>query len=249
MIELTPINGIRPFGCLYGKFLAKNRPGIFRRDQRDSEGRSCSVLGVSDPRSLAFGSSKADRKYSPLDGSGARTVKFAEKYLLPGTQHEVALFYKKSQGAAHKRGHDVGGRIAFKMLVGVVHGYQNFETGDNIILDRGIAPFVNSQSRSCVRIEKITDPFIDIGPGFFSLYLLGDIHELHGTGGGNYDFSMCHESVPKNKKKADPATVCFLLYWSGLVGAGYDMLIDSATATVRYHPDRPWNRFVRSCHQ
>ena len=156
MIERTPINGIRPFGCLYGKFLAKNRPGTFRRDQGD--GRSCSVLGASDPRSLAFGSSKADRKYSPLDGSAAWPVKFTEKYLLPGTQHEVALFYKNSQGAAHKRGHDVGGRVAFKMLVRMVHGYQDLETGDNILLDRGVAPFVNSQSRSCVRIKKIADP-------------------------------------------------------------------------------------------
>ncbi len=76
------------------------------------------------------------------------------------------------------------------MFVGMVYGGHFLETGYNIILDRWISSFVQSQAGGCVRIEEITDSFIDICPDDFLFYLLGNINELHGAGSANRDFSL-----------------------------------------------------------
>lgn len=99
-------------------------------------------------------------------GSGARAIKFTEKYFLPGPQQKVTFFNKDCQGAAHEGGHDMGSRVSFQVLIRKMHGHDFLQSGNNVIFNCGITPFVDGQARSGMRIEKRADARVSSGRNY-----------------------------------------------------------------------------------
>jgi hypothetical protein len=155
-------------------------------------------------------------KNAPVDTSAARAVKFTEKDLLPGAERQLLVVDKEGERAAHKGGHDVGGRVPFKVLVGKMQWHYFLQTGKDVIFDHWVKSFIDGQSSSGMGIKQIADPLFDVGPGDFPHYLVSDIQELSVAGGGDCNFSLVHDSLLN--KKADTHHVCFFISrLSGLI--------------------------------
>jgi hypothetical protein len=84
----------------------------------------------------------------------------------------------------------VGG-VSFPQDVRGYGAWDHFlESGDTVILDRWISPFVQSQAGGGVRMEEMTDPLMIFIPVLsFSSCSVSSMSCM-GAGGGNHDFSL-----------------------------------------------------------
>ena len=141
----------------------------------------------------------------------ARTVEFAEIDALPLTEGKFAVAHRNHLRYTDQRSFDMGGAVAFFVLIGGrLLRCDSLQTGENVVLDGGIAVFVDGHSGGGMgRIDHADAVF------HFLRYrggdLRGDVDDLTARRAFDGDFSHGFADSPVKMSRQPPLWLLLLL--------------------------------------